>query len=112
MVDQAREAAPTGAGEQRGAVRKTVLEIAGDVPRIVDDPIAIGDDRDEMLPAQRADCLDIGKAHMTELGLDALMRHRVADAPRERTWPPSIRADALVHDEGHEVLCPRRSSRV
>jgi hypothetical protein len=71
----------------------------------VDDPVAIGDDRDEMLPAQPADRLDIGETDMAELGLDAL-----ADAPRERTRTPPIRADALVHDEGHKVLCPRRSS--
>src|SRR5437763_15517401 len=59
MVNQAREATPAGPGEQRGAVRKKVLEIAGDVPGIVDDPVAIGDDRDKMLPAQPADRLDI-----------------------------------------------------
>jgi len=107
MIDEASDTAPATAAEQTRPVRKAVFEIAGDIPGIVNHPIAIGDDRHEMLAAQSADSLDIGEADMAKLGLDAFVRQRVADAPRERARPPSAVADALVHDEAHSALLSR-----
>jgi hypothetical protein len=70
----------------------------------VRDLAVVIDDWGEMLPAQAAERLDIGKPHWMDVEIDVLVSERIPDAPGERTGPPSLEPYSLVERQSHRPL--------
>src|SRR5262245_9268385 len=100
---EARGAPGNRVSKQGRLVGKTVFEIARDLPGVVNDLRAIGDDGHEVLPAKPLDGVNVGEAYGAILDVYALVGERVADAPRKGARAPAFETDTLVHDDRHGI---------
>jgi len=97
VLDEARQRAPAGTAKQRRPVRVALLEVVGDCRGIMDNPLAIDDNRHPARIRLRQPIL-LGKAPSYDFDREPLMRER--HPCRSRYNPPGKpEADVLALGE-------------